>query len=317
MALFMVTERSDAPRPAAVITSPAEPVIPTSGHKVVFAGTARDCAAHLPIVLANIERLSALFSNSAFVFVENDSADATRQLLVQWGAGRPRFWYFDLSGLGQVPVRTLRLEYARNVYLEFIRADSVFADFDTLCILDMDEIGAHPVSVGAFRSAVDFLHRTPNCAGVFANRLGLYYDLWALREPRLCPGDVWYEVLEWAQRYATSDEEAFAQTFAKRVVVFSPGSPPVEVDSAFGGLGIYDLDRVRRAPNPYLGSRVHVLRRRDGTLVQFRMQQCEHVHFHAGLRQRGGRLFILPDLINGITSVSGKVPASAYRNLCF
>jgi len=101
------------------------------------------------------------------------------------------------------------------------------------------------------------------------------------------------------------------------VLTFAPDSPPVEVDSAFGGLGIYALDWVRRAPNPYLGSRVHVRRRHDGRLIHFRMQQCEHVHFHAGLRRQGGRLFILPALIDGITTLSGKVPASAYRSLCF
>jgi hypothetical protein len=243
--------------------------------------------------------------------------DATRQMLDDWGAGRPRFWRFDLAGLGQVPVRTLRLEYARNVYLEFIRADPALSDFDTLCIVDMDEIGAYPIDSDSFRTAVEFVWHMPGCAAVFANRLGPYYDLWALRESRICPNDVWYEVLEWAQRHATSDEEAFAQTFSKRVVTFAPASPPVEVDSAFGGLGIYSLPRVRDAPNPYLGSRVRVLRLRDGRLIQFRMQQCEHVHFHAGLRQGGGRLFILPALINGITSLSGKVQASGYRKLCF
>jgi hypothetical protein len=286
-------------------------------RKVIFAGTVRDCAIHLPAVLANIERLSARVASSAHVFVENDSSDATCRLIDDWGTGRTSFWRLNLAGLAQVPIRTLRLEYARNVYLEFVRSNPMLADYDFLCVLDMDEIGAYPIDASAFEAALEFVESTPHCAAVFANRLGPYYDLWALREATRCPGDVWYEVLEWAQGRGTSDEEAFAQTFAKRIFTFSPESQPVEVESAFGGFGLYSLHYVRRAPNPYLGSRVHVLRRHDGQLINFRMQQCEHVHFHAGLRQLGGKLFVLPWLINGLTGLSGKIPASAYRDLCF
>jgi len=49
----------------------------------------------------------------------------------------------------------------------------------------MDEIGAYPVDGNAFREAVEFVWLTPDCAAVFENRLGPYYDLWALRESRL------------------------------------------------------------------------------------------------------------------------------------
>ena len=283
---------------------------------IVFAGAARDCASHLPAVFANLERLAAVCDQAAFVFVENDSTDGTRELLRKFGAAHSGVALFDLAGLGQLPVRALRLEFARNAYLEYVRTDASLAGFDYLCVMDMDDMGAYPLDVARFRAALAFLEGTDRCAGVFANQQGPYYDLWALRHRDYCPEDAWYEVLLWARQHHCSDEEAFAQTFARRIRSFAPGSAAVEVDSAFGGLGIYRLDWVRRNANPYLGSRVRVLRNGE-QLTAFRMQQCEHVHFHAGLRQLGLRLFILTDLINAVTAEGVSFPPSAYRRLCF
>ena len=286
-------------------------------RKAIFAGVLRDCAPHLTAVLGYLDRLSSLFDEAAYVFVENDSVDATKQMLKAWGERRPHFSLFNLDGLGRTQIRTLRLEFARNVYLEYVRSDPVLAGFDHLCVLDMDDIGAHPIDLRKFGAALEFMRATEQCAGVFPNRMGPYYDWWALRHSEICPDDVWYEILSWVQRNGASDEEAFERTFARRIRAFDRNLAPIEVDSAFGGLGIYSMNYVRRGPNPYLGSRVRVLRNQDGQVVTVRMQQCEHVHFHAGLRQLGGRLFILPGLINGATVLSDKKPYSVYRSLCF
>jgi hypothetical protein len=52
----------------------------------VFVGCARDCEAHLDGVLANIRRAAAQFSQVAFIFVENDSVDATATRLRAFGS---------------------------------------------------------------------------------------------------------------------------------------------------------------------------------------------------------------------------------------
>jgi hypothetical protein len=284
--------------------------------KVVITGIARDCAAHLPAVLANAERLASTFEEAAFAFVENDSRDATKHLLSSWGSRQRNFTLFNLDGLGQMPVRTLRTEYARNVYLEYVRSDPTLAQFDTLCVMDMDDVGAYPIDLAQFAAAVDLLGSDGSHAGVFANQLGTYYDMWTLRHAQLCPGDIWFDVLERVLTHGQSDQEAFDQAFAPRILSFGSSSGPVEVDSAFGGLGIYRLDHVRRSQNPYLGSRVRVLRLRNGQRTVLRMQQCEHVHFNHGLRQLGGRLFIMPGLING-SNGGLSFPVSAFRSLVF
>lgn len=288
-------------------------------RRVVVAGLARDCAEHLPAVLANLDRLAGAVDETAYVFVENDSQDDTKAILREWGSGRPHFTLFDLAGLGAIPIRTLRLEYARNVYLEFVRGDPALADFDVLCVLDMDDVAVRPLDGEQFRAALAYLSAEPDRAGVFANPIGTYNDMWALRHPEHCPEDVWFEVLESVHLHGGSDEDAFDRTFGRRIVSFDPALPPFDVDSAFGGLGLYRLDWVRRAPNPYLGSRIRVLRQPGGAPAVLRMQQCEHVHFNHGLRQIGGRLFVIPALVNTVMPSPADVrfPASAYRSLPF
>jgi hypothetical protein len=50
-------------------------------RRAVTVGWARDCEIFLPAVLQNIARIANLYSQTAFVFVENDSTDNTRGML--------------------------------------------------------------------------------------------------------------------------------------------------------------------------------------------------------------------------------------------
>jgi glycosyltransferase involved in cell wall biosynthesis len=257
----------------------------------------RDCAPYLPRVLHNVEALGSLFGETACVFVENDSTDATKQILSQWGKTRPNFNLVCLDGLAGVEARTVRLEIARNAYLEYIRSDERLRAFDYLIVLDFDEALSNPVELDEVEKSLDLLRGQGDCAAVFANQTGTYHDMWALRHANLCPGDAWEEVFERSYSTGCSDDVAFAETYAKRLFSLPRDAAPVEVDSAFGGLGLYKMSYVRRNPNPYLGQKIRVLRK-DGQTNVTRVQICEHVHFNAGLRNLGGRLFIAPGMIN-------------------
>jgi hypothetical protein len=154
---------------------------------------------------------------------------------------------------------------------------------------------------------VAFLDDDCERAGVFANSGGAYFDLWALRHPELCPGDVWEELADYAIANRVGDTEAYEHTLAKRVFTLAADAPPLEVDSAFGGLGIYKLSHVLANPAPYAGAKLK---------ENLGWQVCEHVAFHAGLRAQGGRLFVLPWLIN--CSIASTVfPAAAWRSFLF
>jgi glycosyltransferase involved in cell wall biosynthesis len=282
-----------------------------SGSRVVIAGCARDCALHLPAVLANVVRAAELFSDAAFIFVENDSRDQTLSILDSFARDHTRAQVDRATGLAvAVGPRTERLAIARNRYLDWIIASDL-RSFDYLVVLDMDDINADPWDPRALERAIDFLNSNTGHAGVFANQPNLYYDMWALRHARLCPGDIWEEVLNYAMNHSVSDGAAFGATFAKRLFRVTEDAQPLEVDSAFGGLGIYRLSAVLE--HSYSGTRQLRLPYRDQT-VRFDCEVCEHVSLHSAIRRVSGRLFILPWLVNSRRPAAGFNP-SFYRSV--
>ena len=284
--------------------------------KIIFAGAVQNSSKHLPSVLKNLDNISKLASEVGYIFIENDSVDTTKTDLRAWGSNKSNFNLVSLDGLSQIPVRTVRLEIVRNTYLELIKTDSKLRNFDFVVILDMDEVNSHQIDIKNFSNSLSFLHDSNSRAAAFANQQGGYYDLWALRSNELCPVDVWQEVLDYAHAHKVSDEEAFSKTFAKRIVNLESYKEPIEVDSAFGGLGIYKMKFILDNVNPYLGSKIKVLRNDDEQLQVLRTQICEHVHFHDGIRAQGGSLFIFPSLINIILHKNSFNP-SFFRSLIF
>ena len=170
-------------------------------------------------------------------------------------------------------------------------------------ILDLDEVNAAEINLDAVRSAIEFLEQDPANAGVFANSEGLYYDLWALRHRLRCPVDIWEELVDYVFTHRVSDEQAYRKTFAKRIFSLSKNEPPLEVDSAFGGLGIYKISSMLRNKRHYVGNKIKFIpgitsESTANRTRQFGWQCSEHVSFNAGFRELGKKLFVLPYFIN-------------------
>jgi len=285
--------------------------------KIIIAGLAQNCSQYLSSVLENIEKFNSIASQVEYIFVENDSEDNTKEIISDWLDSDKSHELINLDGLKHLPIRTLRLESARNTYIELIKyKKDFFVEYDYLVILDMDDVNTSPLNLEELIKVFNFLNSSMDIGAVFANQLGTYYDMWALRHPTICPNDVWEEVFDWSVRYQASDEKAYANTLHKRKISIDPTSGPIEVDSAFGGLGIYKMSYVLNNPNPYLGSKVKVLIDEEGTLKFHRWQVCEHVHFNRGIKNQGGRLFIFPSLINNINQ-GITFPSSTFRYLLF
>jgi len=284
--------------------------------KIVFAGVGRDCAYYLPSVLGGLERLSSQFTDSAFVFVENDSKDSSKSVLQSWGAGKKNFYLINLDGLAGIPQRGLRLEVARNAYLEFIREHDFLSKYDYLVVLDMDDVNTQGVNSDKFKEALNFLSSDEKNAAVFANQAGTYYDMWTLRHKELCPGDVWEDILIYVHKHKVSDQEAYNNTLGKRIISLEQTGEMLEVDSAFGGFGIYKLSYALRNKNPYLGSKVKAMTGENAQMTIFRWEVCEHVQFNIGIRNLGGRLFIKTDMINAVNS-DLQFPPSVFRQYIF
>jgi hypothetical protein len=123
-------------------------------------------------------------------------------------------------------------------------------------------------------------------------------------------------VLDYRFSHDVTDQDAFDAVFAKRIFSIPRDASPVEVDSAFGGLGIYRMEYFSRGSNPYLGSKMKLLPW-ERKIKFVRWQCCEHVHFHQGIRSIGGRLFVLPQLVTGAAVVGLKPVPSFFRSCLF
>jgi hypothetical protein len=248
------------------------------GRKAVFTGLARNCAQHLPGVLANLERFAAPYDEAAFVFVVSDSTDDSGALLARWLEGR-RGRVIDLGTLEhQLPRRTERIAHARNAALDEIERHS--GGHPHLVVADLDDVMAAPVATDAFAAAGRWLDEGPQRAGVLANAQPRYYDVWALRHEQWCPNDCWHPI--WGRpTHETFEAAKFREVFARQIAI-PPRLAPIAVRSAFGGLGIYRLPLPPDA-------------RYRGVDAEGR-DVSEHVAFNDALIRAGGQLHIFPAL---------------------
>lgn len=250
-----------------------------SPDSAVFVGAARNCARWLPAVLDNLSRLSQLYARSAFLFAVSDATDSTAALLRSWMAGRAGK-VIDLGDLAKrIGPRTERIAHVRNACLDEIR-NSSWSGYDRLVTADMDDVLAVPVDAEAYARASAWLAAAADRAAVFASAAPRYYDIWALRHPTWCPHDCWHRI--WGRPVRESFEAAkFREVFTRQIVLPRP-LPPIEVRSAFGGLGVYRMSYALNSA--YVGL--------DG---QGR-ETSEHVAFNETIGRAGGRLYVFPDL---------------------
>lgn len=251
------------------------------GRRAVIVGAARNCAGHLPRVLDNLARLAGLYQETHFFFAVSDSTDGTPSLIEAWLASGRKGRVLDLGNLEEeVPVRSARIARARNACLDEIRRTSVAA-FDQLIVADLDDVMAADLALDAFAAAGEWLEASPERAGVFANAAPLYYDIWALRHDRWCPGDCWHPI--WGRPPGEAFEAAKIREVFCRQIEIPMDLPPIAVRSAFGGLGLYKM--------PFALAGTYRGLDAQGRPVS------EHVAFNRAIVEAGGQLHIFPSLV--------------------
>jgi hypothetical protein len=273
--------------------------------KVVFAGCARDCSAYLPSTLDNIKAYSSLFKESFTLIIENGSKDKTKEILQQ-NQNQNNFCLFEDS-LNKLPYRGQRLEKARNLIIKTIKANSILSNCDLFIMMDLDDTGAFKINNQDILNAINFLFSEKKIAGVFANQLGTYYDMWTLRDQRYCKNDFWVEVLQYLMKNKNSSEkitDANLEKVKKDIIdkmtySFKRDASPILVESAFGGFGIYKMEYVLKNLNEYEGKQIVDVITKDQKKIKIKYQKCEHVNFNLGLVNQDLKLYILPNLING------------------
>jgi len=222
----------------------------------------------------------------------NDSSDETEQILDNWASQYSDIKIIKQNGLDQnVPNRTSRLAVCRNICLEEYRQINFKLKIDYFIVLDLDGLNASLINDPEFTNIIE---TAPEGWGaLFANQNGKYYDIWALRHPDWCPTDCFAEIkkyrrnpLNWIKNGGRrrTRQIAFKRYIWDRQEPIQPTNDIIEVESAFGGFGIYNTAYLDNAY--YIG------------LTSMNKQVCEHVSFNHFIRDAGGRLYIMPRLLN-------------------
>jgi len=243
--------------------------------RIVFLGAARNCGERIQGSIQKINELAELFGDYRIKVYENDSEDNTLACIQVEFLENSKCELISETGLDKhLPQRTQRLAYARNKLLDATVAQH--ADFDYVCWIDLDGLVDARFSTAGFLSnfGLDSVWDA-----VFPVTAPLYYDVWALREETLAPGD-----LVWRMKHAIPSVIGARKDLHTAVQQLAPGALRgwLRVESAFGGLGIYKMACAR------LGRYAGLLNNEE---------VCEHVPYHQALSRSGARLYINPQCI--------------------
>lgn len=235
--------------------------------KVAFVGLARDIAGVLPESIKRIIDTARHFADWRAFVVENDSTDGTKDILTTWAADDPEHVIVQMTDTGKPhlhgfePARTEAMAVYRNDCRELVRTH--YAEADYVIVVDLDAWGGW--SVHGVLNGIGWHERLPH-AGCMATT-SLFKHAYMLQDGKRpwCHYDNWaYRWLGWTPRLGPWF------TFW----LPPPGAPPIEVNSAFGGLGIYKTQPLLEC--------------------EYSGEDCEHVPFHRRMKEKGWSIFLNP-----------------------
>lgn len=244
--------------------------------RVLVVGLIRNGSRHIKREVEHVQRIFAAVGDTEVFIVESDSDDETPSIL----AGMSReFSWFSFESLGsltpEIPVRTERLAFCRNRYVDEI-ADRDLSAEDLVVAIDFD-----------LRNKLLLSTMIHECLSIndwdilTANQKGPYYDIWALRHPTWSPND-YRAAMRTYREFGMSEHTAALRTLYARMVTIPTNVPRIRVQSAFGGLALY---------RPWVfGASRYTGYDDHGNEVS------EHVPFSLRLVEQGARIFIDPAL---------------------
>jgi len=237
-------------------------------YNVIFAGTIRNVDPYIENTLKNIDLCGAKFNDYAVILYENDSTDNTRNILQ---TSKKSNYYYIIEDNITEPLRTVRLTNGRNKILEKMYEINKNNYYDFLIMLDMDD----RTQSGKFVESIESCFETNMSKWdvLTGNQSGNMYDLWALRQKNGLDYDCW---LEYHKHSNTPN--AHYKYVDRHNIHHTPGQL-LEVDSAFGGIAIYRLATMPKQC-------------RYNGLHETGEEKCEHVDFHACIKDNGGNIYI-------------------------
>lgn len=129
------------------------------------------------------------FRSAQVLIFENDSTDHTIDVIKRQSNSNIHLQAISFKGLNErIPVKTLRLAHLRNGVMDWLKQHQAFTA--TNLVLDLDNVNSYQWNIDNYHRVLSWFAGVPSAAGVFANQLGPYYDLWALRHSVYCKDDI-------------------------------------------------------------------------------------------------------------------------------
>jgi len=235
----------------------------------IVCGCTKNSGLYIQKHLSLLYSMSPLFEKFKMVIYENDSIDNTREILEEFKKTHVLFDF--VSEKLNSNIRTQILAHGRNTLLKYV------SGYEYMIMVDLDDV------IATFKpSQLKYLFQETGWDALFANCIGKYYDIWALRINRdtwtpECPFQVIdYDCWEMAQQYKSK------RVISQYQIQIPIHKNLIQVDSAFGGFGIYRVNKIKKAK--YQGIK-------NNKII------CEHVEFHNELIKNGARLFICPKFL--------------------
>jgi len=242
--------------------------------KIIILGLVRNLENSLYDNVVSISMISKYCSNISFFLYENDSIDNTVNVLKKCKLEIKNFNYLsdtlNLRSFGHQTLesklelksteRTLSLAKHRNVCLSYVRDNSNKFDFVIVMDMDFEKFSLDGIlnSFGWFsENYADALVGTSlQFKNLFSSeQKNLWnYDCWAYR------GSWWEDLQKYSNNYGYDPMLWFG--FWQLPI----GSKPIQVNSAFGGIGIYKTQH-------YIN-------------VEYEGYDCEHVCLHKNLKNK-------------------------------
>lgn len=246
----------------------------------LIVGVVRNGGVTLKSSVTNISRAFNFSNKLEWLVIESDSEDGTLEILINLSHSVPNFQYRSLGSLSaSYPHRTQRIAFCRNEYLTEIFCNLHYSDIDYVVMVDLDGVNSELTE-----KAVLSCWNRDDWDVCFANQTGAYYDIWALRHDLWSPNDCWAQLSYLISKGVDINHAKYASVISKMIEI-PPNSDWIQVQSAFGGLGIYKKSLL--ANLAYIGLD------KEGSEI------CEWVDFNKTISKRGHKLFINPALING------------------
>lgn len=236
-------------------------------RKVAFVGLARNIDGILRHSIDRIHDTAKHFAEWRAFVVENDSTDGTKAILHDWASSDPEHVVVQLTDRGEPrltgfePARTEAMARHRNDARELVREHYPQADY--VIFVDLDAWGGW--SVYGVLNGIGWHERLPK-AGCMAST-SLFQNPYAMVNGQV----TWAHYDNWAYRWL-----GWTARLGPWFTFWlpPPGAPPIEVNSAFGGLAIYKTQ-------PWLE-------------CEYSGEDCEHVPFHRKMQLKGFDIYLNP-----------------------